>query len=198
MPGAMKRVFKILFLLLLTVSVTVSLAFGQEKKTERKVKVVVDDGSGAETVLDTTITGSTMPEIITLKNGKVIFIGEPGEKDKSDTRTEKVYVTVTKSDEGDKENEEKIVVITGNDAKWTASSKSAHKSDIYLESDDNSDTGSTKFIIAKDGMVVTVEGKDEVKVEKMRKEIETILDVRNDEDPGKESVKTITKKPVKK
>jgi hypothetical protein len=56
----------------------------------------------------------------------------------------------------------------------------------------------TKYVIAKDGVVVTVESNDEAKAKDLIKEIENKLGVNKEENQRKEIVKTETKKTVKK
>ena len=56
----------------------------------------------------------------------------------------------------------------------------------------------SRFVIAKDGMVVTVEGNDEAKAKELVKEIENKLGVRNDGSEKKETVKVESKKTIKK
>jgi hypothetical protein len=51
----------------------------------------------------------------------------------------------------------------------------------------------TRFVIAKDGMVVTIEGTDEAKAKELAKEIEQKLGV-----TGKEEKKEVSKKVVSK
>jgi hypothetical protein len=56
----------------------------------------------------------------------------------------------------------------------------------------------TKYVIAKDGMVVTVEGNDETKAKELVKEIEAKLGVKSEGTEKKESVKVESKKTIKK
>jgi hypothetical protein len=254
----MKRMFKYFVLIMLIGSVPLTMAFGQEKKSEqKKIKVVIDDGSGAKTVLDTTFTGGTLPETVTLKDGNVIFIGEPGKgvaHIKPGTGTRDVFVTVTSDDKGDKKVEKKVIVMSSDSVKWTT--KSPEKGEniyvysttentggkpgtkvvvsaasvgedileeeggnniivikegkmikseggktfsIRVESDDvDSDIETTKYVIAKDGLVITVEGSDEASAKEILKVIESKLDIKSDEGVKKEVVKEETKKAVKK
>jgi hypothetical protein len=61
------------FLLFLSaLFVPLSSAICQDSKTENKIKVVLDDGSGAKTVMDTICTNSQLPDSVILKNGKRI------------------------------------------------------------------------------------------------------------------------------
>ena len=56
----------------------------------------------------------------------------------------------------------------------------------------------TRSVIAKDGMVVTVEGKDEAKVNELAKEIQKKMGVNPDESTQKQKAKEESKKSVKK
>ncbi len=251
----MKRIIKNLLLILMVGSVPISMAFGQEKKTEQKVKIIVADKSGTKTVIDTTFTAGSKPDSIILKNGEVIYLAHPEKGltiSKSAKGPEKVTVTVIDDNEGEKKNEERVIKMSGDDAKWTAASTGEGKKSVYIyanaegESDkpvkkiiitsdddddlnfegekviivkdgkviksdegetfdirvdkDNleSDDDVTKYVIAKDGMVISVEGKDEAKVKELIKVIEGKLDVKAEGGEKKEVVKTETKKTEKK
>ncbi len=232
----MERFFKLLFILTLVFSVPLSVAFGQEKKNEQKIKVVVTDDSGTRTVIDTTFTGDKMPEIISLKDGKVIHISKEGlDLSHLDTgsKGKKVFVTVSSDLEDGKKTEEKVIIMSSDSLKWTvkpggdkgnfyvySSSESTGekprkhiviassgndlselesedymiitpgkvikhgdgKSFSIVVADDNgeSDSDVTKYVIAKDGVVVTIESNDEAKAKELVKEIESKLDVKTD------------------
>ena len=215
----MKRIYKILLFAILVAGVPFTLASGQEKKTENKVKVVIDDGSGPETVLDTTIISGEMPKIITLKNGKVIHLdkhGDDGEK--------MVWVSVTHDDDADHvfaysdakhngENAERHVIITSKDSKEGEKKiekkiiikdgdanigEGGDKFDVFIETDSDADTEATEYVIAKDGMVVTIKGSDETKVQELAREIENKLGVMNNNEGGKPAIKEKSVKSGKK
>jgi hypothetical protein len=70
---------------------------------------------------------------------------------------------------------------------------------VYVTHDENdSDTDVSRYVIAKDGIVVTIEGKDEAKIKELMKEIQNKLGVKSDVEGEKEAVKTETRKAVKK
>ena len=216
----MKRIIKTLLLILMVGSVPISMAFGQEKKTEQKVKIIVADKSGTKTVIDTTFTAGSKPDSIILKNGEVIYLAHPEKGltiSKSAKGPEKVTVTVTDDNEGDKKNEERVIIMSGDDTKWTAASTGEGEKIIIVKDGKvlKSDEGETfdirvdkdnlefsddvtKYVIAKDGMVISVEGKDEAKVKELIKVIEGKLDVKAEGGEKKEVVKTETKKTEKK
>ncbi len=187
---SMKRISKNLLLVLIIFSVPLAMVSGQEeeKKSEKKIKIVVDDGSGTKTVLDTVLTGTSMFKTIELKDGKVIYIGKPetGYKFKADG--EKVIVSVKIDEDGETEEEKSIYVVSAaNDrTEWVSedsmivkkgiiTKKDGDKSvSIIMESDDDEhiDSDVTKYIIAKDGVVVTVESDDEEKAKEIIELIE--------------------------
>jgi hypothetical protein len=231
-----------------------SMAFGQEKKSEQKIKVVTNDGSGNITILDTTITDGTMPGTIKLKNGKVIYLTEPDNRMTHITPgegTERVFVSVSSDGDGVKKEEKKVIIMSGDSIEWTAMSPdkgqhvyvysnkektdgkpvshimissaetgktewtgdnvvivkdgkvikdSGEKTfDIRVDSDENdSNTDASKYVIAKDGMVITVEGNDEAKAKEIIKLIEDKLDIKSEGGEKKGVVKTETIKRVKK
>ena len=71
--------------------------------------------------------------------------------------------------------------------------------DVHVDSDQNDlNINRTKYVIAKNGIVVSVEGDDEAKVKEIINMIETKLDVNKDGTDTKSDVKEIEKKQVKK
>jgi hypothetical protein len=195
----MKVSIKNLLLILLALSVPISAAIGQDKKTEKKIKVIIDDGSGSKTVIDTTFTNSPLPDSVILKNGRVIYFAGSGKEEMTGKSPEKVLVTVT-STGSDEKNKEQTVIVTSDDATWNQKVNDGEKTyNIRIKHDDNdSETEMTKYVIAKDGVVVTVESNDEAKAKDLIKEIENKLGVNKEENQTKEIVKTETRKTVKK
>jgi hypothetical protein len=161
----MKTIMSILFISLLPLS----LALGQEKKTEQKVKVVIADKSGTKVVIDTTFTGTGTVDSVILKGGNVIYIG------KHDSESE-----------GKAEKQVKVIRHNRDE-----------KFDIMISDDEfDNDLDRTKYVIAKNGITVSIEGNDEVKVKELANEIEKKLDINKDESgpTGKEVEKKIVKK----
>lgn len=128
---------------------TITAMTGQEKKSEQKIKIIVNDGSGTKIVIDTLITDGHMQDSITLKDGKVIFIGHSGDEH---------------------------------------TMKHSEKTEEF----------STRSIVAKDGIVVTVEGNDEAKVKELMKEIQNKMGVNPPVSEKEEAINTGTKKSSKK
>ena len=246
------KIFLRNFLLFLSaLIVPLSSAICQDIKTENKIKVVLDDGSGAKTVMDTTFTNGQLPDSVILKNGKVIYFAENMKEVKDGKSPEKILVTVT-STGGDEKNKEQTIITTyENSARNSKASSDGTKHSYSYSSSGNSDGKSesqtvivtnddkdltagrekviiikdgkvikdesdkdfntleklekndengemTKYVIEKDGVVVTVESKDEAKAEDLIKEIENKLGVNKEENQRKEIVKTETKKTIKK
>ena len=181
---------------------------GQDVKTEKKIKVVIDDGSGKKVIIDTVYTGSDI-ETLKLDNGKMIFISDQG-KEHNLSGSKKIMVTVTDGcdstvnvsestdignvavwrQKADNESGEKVIVV-----------KKAHNTenslvktyDVKVITDDNDRTvESARFVVAKDGMVVTVEGQDEEKARELMKVIEEHMGVQNKSEEKQE--KSVPKK----
>ena len=177
----MKITHRIILLLLLAVTIPFTIASAQEKKNEKKIKIVLDDGAGAKTVLDTTITDGTVPQTITTKEGKIIFIGESQKKHETSGGEKMVHVMVTDDTDGDKEETEKIIIMSGDGGTWTTTTSGDDKKNftVKVESGEiEKDTDVSKYIIAKDGIVVTVESDDEAKAKELIKVIEDKLEVK--------------------
>jgi hypothetical protein len=212
----MKRITGNLFLILMACSIPISMASGQEKKNEKKIKVIVDEGSGAKTVLDTVITGTSHPKVIKLKDGNMIFIGEPETDLLHVSDGKKVFVSIEADENGIKHLEEDVFVMSSDSANWTVSS-AGENGHVYVYSH-NKGTGdkmdewegekviiikdgkvtekhaesadAAKYVIAKDGVVVTVESDDEAQAKEIIKVIESKLGVKSDDAAKKEVVKT--------
>ena len=76
----MKRIFKLSYAVLFILMIPFTLAAGQDKKSEQKIKVVVNDGSGTKVVIDTVFKDSQAPDSIKLKDGSMVFINHHGEE----------------------------------------------------------------------------------------------------------------------
>jgi ABC-type Na+ efflux pump permease subunit len=147
----MKRILKIVYSSIIILIVPFSMTLGQDKKSEQKIKIIVDDGSGSKVIIDTVYKDSSAPDSMKLKDGSVVYL------------------------------------------------KHGKTFDVYVSENENeSTTEKARYVIAKDGMVVTIEGNDEAKAKELVKEIENKLGVNNEETEKKETVKVISKKSVKK
>jgi acyl carrier protein len=164
----MERIKTIISILFISF-LPLSLTLGQEKKTEQKVKVVIADKSGTKVVIDTTFTGTGTVDSVILKGGNVIYIG------KRDSESE-----------GKAEKQVKVIRHNGDE-----------KFDIKVSDDEfDNDLDRTKYVIAKNGITVSIEGNDEVKVKELANEIEKKLDI-NKKESGP-IVKEVEKKIIKK
>lgn len=221
------------FTLLIVLTLPLALVSGQDIQTERKIKIVVADEKGNKTIIDTTFTGEPGNNAITLKDGKVVFIGDGEELEHfniSDVDG-KMVVTMTTDGKSDQKIEKTITVTSSDSAEWTASEQEGTKTYSFssasgepkkhviiahageentewespdgkqrvivsvsksVDSDNNkvmvqvpsngnkyydNNTNSTKLVVAKDGMVITIEGEDEAKVKDLMKLIESNLGV---------------------
>jgi len=246
----MKRIYYIIYASIIILLVPFPTASGQDKKSEQKVKVVVNDGSGKKIVIDTVFYNSPGPDSIKLKDGTVVYMKHPGDgrdfkhhpgknhivitassdgedngkefKDitviasdsldykvvgdsnnvvyysKSDSREGRgggKYKVITRKSDGRSENNEIIYVNKGKH-----NDKEIEKTIDVFVSDDEGDTETEKsrYVIAKDGMVITIEGNDDAKAKELAKEIEEKLGVKNDATEKKETVKVESKKAIKK
>lgn len=176
----MERILKNLVFFFVIIAVPLSAA-GQDKKdgSKSKIKIIIDDGSGSRTVVDTLIMGDKIPETITTTDGKVIYIDAPETGEKN--RHVSVFVSTDK-DGKDKTRHEKMIIIDDKGGTWTASSSSGATYHI-TESDREtiSDLNTTKYVIAKDGVVVTVESDDEAKAREIIDDVRTKLGVEEKE-----------------
>jgi len=194
----MKRIFKIIFSSLFISLITFSAVAGQEKRNEQKIKIIIDDGSGKKVIIDTLLKDNQMTDSLRLKDGKVIFIGHHG--DNADLNhsngNHQVFVTVSTDGKETKKIVKEITVVRSDSAKW----KEGGETISYTVSSDDkeSDSERTKYVINKDGMVITIEGDDYNKVKELVKEIDSKLDARKDVAVTSKPVKAEPKKPVKK
>jgi hypothetical protein len=163
----MERFLKLLFFMTMVFSVPLSVASGQEKKNEQKIKVIVADDSGSRTVIDTTFTGEKMPETITLRNGKVIHITKAG-PDLSDLDTDskgkKVIVSVSSDMKDGKETEDKVIIMSSDSVKWTVK-PDGDKGSVYVYSRSKSsgEKPEKHIIIASSGDKLSeLEGKNRI------------------------------------
>jgi putative cell wall-binding protein len=149
----MKRIKKLITAAFLIMLIPFAFAAGQEKKDEQRIKIIVKDNGGSDVILDTLITGKPLSDSIVLKNGKTIFLAQEG---------------------GDIAGNEKCKHVN------CMSSESGKTYSYTVESGTKvSDSEKTKYVISRDGIVVTVEGSDYARVKELIKEIEENLDTRS-------------------
>ena len=219
----MKKISKITCFAIIVLFIPLSAILGQDKKNEQKIKVIVKDGSDTKVLIDTLIHGDNGPDSPTLKDGSVVYLRHPkgegshffvtyssGDKDGSGVTKE---MTVISTDTADRaEDEQGNVMYYRNDRdghhRYKVVSRSAGNGDdreemVYVnrdwrdreDNDSDSNMEKTRFVIAKDGMVVTIEGTDEAKAKELAKEIKEKLGVTDKDDkkevPGSKQQKKI-------
>jgi len=166
----------------------------QEEKTGKKIKIIVDDGAGKKVIIDTLLNNDSDIETIKTADRKIILIcSDDPDHGKGGKGTNHVTVTVTsdnevQNNEGDndvtawtKNNDssdvENVIVVKKVHGKDSHIEKSY---DVMLTTDDDSTVEKARYVVAKDGMVVTVEGEDEEKARGLMKVIEDYLGVKDD------------------
>lgn len=189
----MKRIRTVVLLLIIGI-LPFSLALGQEneKKNEKKVKVIIADKSGTTVVIDTTFAGTDKIDSVVIKDGNVIYIGKNDPE--ISVKSGKQYKVITHIETDGESTGHRYVYV--NDDK-VVSNSGEDVFDIMVTDDDfDSETDRTKYVISKNGITVSIEGDDEAKVKEIISEIEKKLDVNIDE--KKPAVKEGEKNTVKK
>jgi hypothetical protein len=147
-----------------------------DKNTGKKVIVISGDSTHV-------LEGGDEHSVVMVRGGKHITEGKGGD------------FVVWSSSEGDSDSEKTIYVTSGKGSK-----KESEKTiDVKVISDEKGKTvEKTKYVLAKDGMVVTIEGNDDAKVKDLVKDVETKLGVNNENKETKKIMKEETKKTTKK
>jgi len=115
--------------------------------------------------------------------------------DKGSGENKKVHYKVISKSSKNNEDYDRIIYI--NDGK-SSEREMDKKFDVYIDSDNESAVEKNRYVIAKDGMVITVESSDEAKAKELIKEIEKKLGVKDKDSEKKEIVKSESKKGAKK
>jgi len=170
-----------------------AMAKGQDKKIEQKIKIIVNDGSGSKVVIDTVFKDKPAPDSLKLKDGSTVYIKHHG--DNADSRYHKgkehIYVTYSSDGKGNGKETKEVTVIASDSTHFTEPGDS-------VPDDKDSAVEKTRYVIAKDGMVVTIEGTDETRAKELAKVIEEKLGVNSEGSGKKETVKVESKKTIKK
>jgi hypothetical protein len=151
----MKREIKIITAVCFMILLPSAFALGQEKKVEKRVKIVVDGDKGQEVILDTLIIGKPLSDSIVLNNGQTIILTHEENDDADGTMEPKKYLIMTSVNDDvkpDKQINKKVTIISS-----------------------DQDPEKTKYVIDRDGLMITVEGSDYNKVKELTKEIEKFL-----------------------
>jgi cytochrome b involved in lipid metabolism len=109
------------------------------------------------------------------KKGNVYFYSNSDALENKEGAGDRNYHIITRKshDNGDKSE---TISITKNISSDDSKSKTL---DVYVSDDDkDSEVEKSRYIIAKDGIVVTVEGSDETKIKELASEIETRMGVK--------------------
>lgn len=227
-----------------------SLVIGQEKKSEQKIKIIVDDGSGTKVVIDTIYYNSPKPDSIKLSDGTVIYMKQTGDERNFKHHEGRNHIIVTASSDGKGDSKAfKEVTVVSSDSLYSGkpgdstyvvkyyntvmnegkggekykviTRKSGAVSDkgevicinkginhekepennidMYVsDSSGDSTIEKSRYVIALDGMVVTIEGNDEAKTKELANEIESRLGVKSEGTQKKGTAKVESKKTVKK
>jgi hypothetical protein len=244
----MKRIFRIIYHAFFILIMPFSIVTGQDTKSEQKIKIILNNGSGTKVVMDTILYSNTGPDSIKLKDGTVVYLRHSGKERDSKYHTGKDHIFITASSDGKedgkrykevtvissdsvrlrKEGNSDDVICCGNSNEGkccrkyriiTRSSgdqgdkgetiqvnkgKSFDKEidntfDVYVSaSDSESSVEKTRYVIAKDGLVVTIEGTDEAKTKELAKEIENKLGIKSEGTKNKEIIKAESKEQTRK
>jgi hypothetical protein len=222
----MRKLLKITSTAIFVLILPLSALIGQEKKTEQKIKIITDNGSGKQVMVDTVFTGKS-PDSLKLKDGTVIYISR--ENDNSDMISDgnkhvfvssyssdgnkdgktKQEITIIKSDSASSDGSDGKVMYYSNNSsdqgntnvhykiikksegaddmqvyyidKKSYSDKDPETFNVYVTKDDqDSGIDKNRYVIAKDGIVVTVEGVDEAKTKELVNEIEKKMDIQSE------------------
>jgi hypothetical protein len=173
----------------------------QEKMTEKKITVVIDNGSGKEILMDTVLYGDNGTDSVILKNGEVFYVNKTPENKygnpvNKDEKGEKKYRIIARVEKNGKQSGDRYVYI--NNENGSDISTDGETFDISTDEDiSGNDFDKTRYVIAKDGITVTVEGKDDAKVQELVKEIEKKLDIGGEKAGAGETVKGKDTKSIK-
>lgn len=169
----MKRTVKITLTILLILFTAGAVALSQEKKDTKTLKVIVENKDGAKVIIDTSFNSIIKADTITTGDGNFIFVT---------TKDGKAVWNVKEGDENNlmawtiAENgpKGKVIYISENGPEFI---KEGSKSiGIIVKNDDSGKNGDkTNYVIAKDGLVITIEGDDDTKVQEIGKLIESHL-----------------------
>ena len=157
------------------------------------VSVSNDEKDTEKEVREITIVCSDSAVSKDAESHKKMYVYSDSKKPGVNTGVKYKVITKTSVDEGGKE--EKIIYIDDSGD----SEKRTEKTFNYAVKDDldESSVEKTRYIIAKDGLVVTVEGSDEAKTKELIRQIENNLGIRKEGAEKKESMETKTKKRVR-
>jgi hypothetical protein len=200
----MKKIFGLTLSVIFILTIPFSAIQAQEKKTEQKIKIITDDGSGEKVVIDTVFTGKS-PDSLKLKDGSTVYIKHGAEDVDMIHGDGAHHIFVTSSSDGKDGNKTSEITIIRSDSlsagkdnmvfynsdgdsmgdvTYKVVSKNMKHNEgsekfIWMDKEDSS-VDKTRYVIAKDGIVITIEGEDEAKTKAFAKEIGEKLGVDED------------------
>jgi hypothetical protein len=188
----MKRIEKIIATACLILLLPAALTYGQDKKTEQRIKVVVAEDGGSKVLIDTLITGDSPKDTIIMKEGRTIYLTRAAEDNSDEAGGSKRYVVTTTVTDGNgtkKEVKKEVRIISSDSDMQTGQEnvrcKQAHceglvsgsdKDYTFVSVDKESGADMAKYVISRNGLKITVEGSDYDKVKEVIKNIEKTLD----------------------
>lgn len=187
----MKSTGTVLSVLILSF-IALSVASGQEKKNEEKVKIVVIDKSGTKVVKDTVIAWVGESDTLKMKSGKVIIISDESGDSYGKCKQVKVIAQVDKDRKGS--DQQYVYINKGNE---TDHSEDETFDIMVSDNEFDNDLDKTRYVISKSGITVSIEGKDEILINELVKEIEKKLEINKDAPAPGVEVKKTEKKTVK-
>jgi putative cell wall-binding protein len=192
----MKRINRLFAALIVTLLIPSAIASAQDIKNEKQIKIVIAGDDGTKVILDTLITGNSVNDSIVLKDGHTIYLAKEGSDDAPGAKGSTKYIITSDATAGndDRKHVNKEITIISSDsdmADQKAMDKSSQvnceslvneKKYTYTIESETSDADSerAKYVIARDGLVITVEGSDYTKVKEIIKDIEKTLDTKSE------------------
>lgn len=188
----MKQFNRILTTAIFLFIVPLVITSAQKKKSEQRVKIIVAGDHGADIIPDTLIKGSSSGDTIVLKDGTSFYLTDSADNNHPQSHKYKRYVVTTTSSDtsgSNKERRREVTIISSDSDMRSAAGncdkqykpqchepgKGAGKEHRRAECSDIT-SEMTKYVISRDGLVITVEGSDYKKVKDLIQEIETTLD----------------------
>ena len=111
----MKR--RILYTATFILMIPFSFTSAQDMKSEQKVKIVVNDGSGSKVLMDTVFSDSKGPDSLKLKDGTIVYMKHPDSDSDYRNHKGKDHFFVTYSSDGKEQGREyKEVTVTSSDS----------------------------------------------------------------------------------
>ena len=185
-----KALLTICILMLLSTSVS----SGQDEPKEQRIKVIVSDKEGEKVMIDTVIKGRLPGDTVIMRDGNCVRIkGNNDTNGQGRLNSYTITTTTSGSKNGKKGIRKEITIVSSDKDEDLSSAGNGHKiavrEDLANQSAEASDSISalqqggkemTKYIIRKNGMVITIEGTDYEKVRILQEEIENLLKTREE------------------